>query len=86
MESLPRFLDLLIILNDNITYTKIYKLLPRSSDYLSRGLKYLKEKRLINIIENPADARSISIQLTNKGKDAQRMLITLYNIIGGKEK
>lgn len=80
--SLPKFLDILIILDDEITYTKIYKILPRCTDYLTRGLKYLKEKELITITENPRDARAIIIKLTPKGRDAQRMVITLYTLMG----
>jgi DNA-binding MarR family transcriptional regulator len=83
--SLPKFLDVLLVLNDNITYTRIYRLLPRCADYLTRGLKYLKDHDLITIENNPNDARAIVIKLTPKGRDAQKMLLTLYNIVGEKE-
>jgi len=59
-------------------------MLPRCSDYITRGLKYLKEKELIVIQENPDDTRSIIIIMTDKGRDAQRMLLTLYNLMGLK--
>lgn len=80
--TLPKFLDILIILDDEITYTKIYKTLPRCTDYLTRGLKYLKQKELIEIHEKPNDARAIIITLTPKGRDAQKIVITLYNTMG----
>ena len=79
---LPKFLDVLLILDDEITYTKMYKALPRCTDYVTRGLKYLKDKNLIDIKENPHDARGIIIVLTNEGRDAQKIIITLYNLMG----
>lgn len=79
---LPKFLDILIILDDEITYTKIYKTLPRCTDYLTRGLKYLEEKGIVQIKPKPDDARAIMIILTEKGRDAQRLVLTLYNVMG----
>ena len=80
--TLPRFLDILIILDDDTTHTKIYKTTARCTDYINRGLKYLKEKELITIQENPKDSRGTIIKLTTKGRDTQRIVITLYNNLG----
>ena len=79
--SLPNFLDLLIILDEETTYTKIYKSLPRCRDYSVRGLHYLESKGLVTIKENPKDGRAVLITLTPKGKDAQRMVLTLYALM-----
>jgi DNA-binding MarR family transcriptional regulator len=82
--TLPKFLDILIILDDDTNCTKIYKTTTRCTDYINRGLKYLRDKELITINENIHDARGMIITLTPKGRDTQRIVITLYNNLGLK--
>jgi DNA-binding MarR family transcriptional regulator len=81
-DFLPRYLDILIILDDEITYTRIYKSLPRCTDYITKGLRYLRDKGLITIKENPKNAKGLIITMTPKGRDTQRIVITLYNNLG----
>lgn len=80
--DLPKFLDILILLDEQTTYTKIYKGLPKSTGYIVYGLHYLRDKGLITMSDNPCDARALVINLTDKGADAQRMVITLYGLMG----
>jgi predicted transcriptional regulator len=74
--ELPKFLDLLLILNDE-TNTKILKhKLQKNKDYVFAGLAYLKEK---NMIELKHSGKQYVIILTSKGKDAQQIVIHLFN-------
>lgn len=82
--ELPQYLDVLLILNDKNTRSKIYKILPRSKDYITSALRYLLYKELINISEYQKDERTVTITLTPKGVDAQKMILQLYNLLGLK--
>lgn len=84
--ELPKYLDVLLIINNQATKTKIYKLLDRSKDYLTNALRYLQEKDLITITKGTRDdTRIIQIELTPKGKDAQNIVYTLYALMGLKK-
>ena len=80
--ELPKYIDVLLILDDKATKAKIYKILDRSKDYLTNALRYLKAKELLIIEKDHKDERLIIIKLTPKGRDAQNIIITLYNILG----
>ena len=80
--EIPQYLDVLLILDDKVTKAKIYKMLDRSKDYLTRSLRYLKEHELILIERDNKDTRLVVITLTTKGKDAQNIVLTLYNMMG----
>lgn len=82
--EIPQYLDVLLILDDKVTKAKIYKMLDRSKDYLTRSLRYLKEHELIIIERDIKDTRLVVITLTTKGKDAQNIVLTLYNMMGLK--
>jgi len=88
--ELPKYLDVLLILDDKVTKTKIHKTLDRSSTYLTDALKYFEEHELILIYNAPKSKRhnasrndrQLMIELTPKGKDVQNIIITLYNVMG----
>lgn len=88
--ELPQYLDVLLIIDDNVTKAKIYKVLDRSRDYLTRSLIYLESHGLITITKGERcgryikDYRTLQIHLTDKGRDVQKIIITLYNIMGLK--
>ena len=82
--ELPQYLDVLLILDNKNTRSKIYKILPRSKDYVTNALRYLLYKELINISSYQRDERTVTITLTPKGVDAQKMILQLYNILGLK--
>ena len=82
--ELPQYLDVLLILDNKNTRSKIYKILPRSKDYVTSALRYLLYKELINISAYQRDERTVTITLTTKGIDAQNMILQLYNILGLK--
>lgn len=80
--EIPKYLDVLLILDDKVTKAKIYKILDRSSTYLTDALKYFEEHGIITIYNNPKYERQLLIELTSKGKDVQNIIITLYNVMG----
>jgi DNA-binding MarR family transcriptional regulator len=80
--EIPKYLDVLLILDEKITKAKIYKILDRSSTYLTDALKYFQEHKLILLYNAPKDDRQLMIELTPKGKDVQKIIITLYNVMG----
>lgn len=82
--EIPKYLDVLLILDDKVTKAKIYRILDRSSTYLTDALKYFEEHELIIIYTNPKNARQLQIELTPKGKDVQKIIVTLYNSMGLK--
>jgi len=75
----PKFLDVLLIIDDKATKAKIYKVLDRSKDYLTRSLRHLEAHGLVTLTKG---SKVLSIELTSKGRDVQNILITLYNIMG----
>ena len=80
--EIPKYLDVLLILDDKVTKAKIYKILDRSSTYLTDALKYFEEHGIITITNNPKYERQLLIELTSKGKDVQNIIIALYNVMG----
>lgn len=82
--ELPKYLDVLLILDNKNTRSRIHRILPRSKDYITNALNYLLYKELINISEYKRDERTVIISLTPKGTDAQKMILQLYNILGLK--
>ena len=82
--ELPQYLDVLLILDNENTRSKIYRILPRSKDYITNALRYLLYKELIIISDYKKDERTVIITLTPKGVDAQKMILQLYNILGLK--
>lgn len=84
MLELPKYLDVLLILDKGTTRSRICRLLSRSKDYLTNALNYLVAHELITIQKGTDDERTIIITLTDKGHDAQEMIIQLYNIMGLK--
>jgi DNA-binding HxlR family transcriptional regulator len=84
----PQYLDVLLIIDDNVTKAKIYKVLDRSKDYLTKSLRYLEAHGLIIITQGERrgktirDYRTLQITLTPKGRDVQNIIVTLYNIMG----
>jgi len=84
LEDIPKYLDVLLILNEKITKAKIYRLLDRSPDYLTTAIRNLEKQELIIVQRNPRDERTLNIELTPKGKDVQNIIIGLYNAMGIK--
>ena len=84
----PQYLDVLLIIDDKATRARIYKVLDRSKDYLTKSLRYLEAHGLITITKGERkgryikDSRTLVIELTRKGKDVQNILLTLYNLMG----
>lgn len=83
--DIPQYLDVLLILDDKITKAKIYRILDRGKDYLTRSLQYLKEHDIIEIDRDKKDTRLVVITLTPKGKDVQNIVLSLYNLMGLKK-
>lgn len=82
--EIPKYLDVLLILNDKISKAKIYRTLDRSSTYLTDALRYFEQLELIKMYIDPRNERQLLIELTPKGKDVQNIIITLYNAMGLK--
>jgi DNA-binding MarR family transcriptional regulator len=80
--ELPQYIDVLLILDETSTKARIYKVLARSQDYLTKSLRYLKAHDIITISKDRKDSRLTVITLTPKGKDVQNILIALYNMMG----
>jgi DNA-binding MarR family transcriptional regulator len=79
----PQHLDVLLIIDDKATKSKILKVLDRSKDYITRSLKYLEAHGLVILSKGKLkDSKILLIELTPKGRDVQNILITLYNIMG----
>lgn len=82
----PQYLDVLLIIDDKATKAKIYKVLDRSKDYLTKSLRYLEAHGLVIISKGKLkDSKILLIELTPNGKDVQNIIITLYNIMGLKK-
>jgi len=82
--EIPKYLDVMLILDDKVTKSKIYKNLNKSSSYIGQALKYLEHHGLITMMNKPHDDRQLIIELTPKGKNVQKVIITLYNSMGIK--
>lgn len=80
--EIPKYLDVLLILDEKVTKAKIYKILDRSTTYLTDALRYFEERGLVKLYTSPKDDRQLMIELTDKGKDVQKIIITLYNVMG----
>jgi DNA-binding MarR family transcriptional regulator len=84
----PKYLDVLLIIDDKATKAKIYKILDRSKDYLTKSLRYLEAHGLVTITRGEMcgryikHSRTLVIELTTKGRDVQNILLTLYNLMG----
>jgi DNA-binding MarR family transcriptional regulator len=79
MNQLPKYLDLLLILNEKTTTKIIKHKLKRNKDYVCRGLNYLQDKGMINLIIDNKNNRRYVISLNNKGRNAQKIVILLFN-------
>lgn len=82
--EIPKYLDVLLILDDKISKAKIYHTLGRSSTYLTDALKYFEQHDLVKLYTDPRQQNQLLIELTPKGKDVQNIIVTLYNALGLK--
>jgi DNA-binding MarR family transcriptional regulator len=85
LDDIPKYLDVLLILDEKITKAKIYRLLDRSPDYLTTAIRRLQEQKLILVQKNPKDERTLNIELTPRGRDVQNIILALYNAMGIKK-
>ena len=77
--ELPKYLDLLLILNDQETTRIVQRKLQKNKDYVFAGVKYLEEKGMIDLIVDNDCGRRYKIKLLDKGKDAQKIISMLFN-------
>lgn len=79
--EIPKYLDVLLILDEKVTRARINRLITRSSNYISDSLDYLQNRGIIKLSTQKKSSRLI-IELTDKGKDIQNIIIILYNKMG----
>ena len=80
----PKYLDVLLLLQDNDNRLRVNKVLDRSEPYIVKALSYLESVGCIYFSDDVKDNRKVIISLTDKGRDVKRLVLALCNCIGIK--
>ena len=77
--ELPKYLDVLLLINDFDDRTRIVRSLDRSESYVVKALDALVGYGCITVTPVAKDSKFVTIALTTKGKDVKRLVSRLLS-------